>query len=338
MTLIAQQRATVGIAPACTALSVPRATFYRQQQPKAAGRRPRRVMPRALPPDQRHRVLSLLNDDRFAERPPAQVYATLLDEGTFVCSICTMYRVLKAHDQVRERRPQRRHPRYQAPELLATRPNALWSWDITKLKGPAKWTSFSLYVILDVFSRYVVGWMAAYRESATLAQHLIEATCERQGIAKGQLTLHADRGSAMISKPVACLLADLGVTKTHSRPHVSNDNPYSESHFKTLKYRPEFPERFGSLQDARRFLTDFFEWYNTRHHHSGLGLMTPGDVHAGVAGQRFTERAAVLRTAFEAHPERFVRGVPTPPALPQAVWINKPRTQAGSTEALDTKF
>ena len=338
MAIVAQQRATVGIAPACTALSVPRATFYRQQQPKAAGRRPRRVVPRALPPDQRHRVLALLNDDRFAERPPAQVYATLLDEGTFVCSIRTMYRVLKAHNQVRERRPQRRHPRYQAPELLATRPNALWSWDITKLKGPAKWTSFSLYVILDVFSRYVVGWMAAYRESATLAQHLIEATCERQGIAEGQLTLHADRGSAMISKPVACLLADLGVTKTHSRPHVSNDNPYSESHFKTLKYRPEFPERFGSLQDARRFLIDFFEWYNTRHHHSGLGLMTPGDVHAGVAGQRFTERAAVLRTAFEAHPERFVRGVPKPPALPQAVWINKPRTQAGSTEALDSKF
>ncbi len=338
MAIVAAQRDLLGVAPACAALSVPRATYYRRQTPQAiVPATPRRV-PRALPPEERRMVLALLGDDRFAELPPAQVYATLLDEGKFVCSISTMYRVLRAHDQVTERRRQLRHPRYQVPELLATRPNTLWSWDITKLKGPAKWTYFHLYVILDVFSRYVVGWMAAYRESATLAQRLIEASCAQQGIEQGHLTIHADRGSSMISKSVALLLADLGVTKTHGRPHVSNDNPYSESHFKTLKYRPEFPERFGSMPDARRFLTDFFLWYNTMHHHSGLGLMTPFDVHYGVAGTRFTEREAVLRHAFEATPERFVRGVPKPPALPQEVWINKPRTKDDSTEELDIKF
>jgi putative transposase len=254
------------------------------------------------------------------------VYATLLDEGKYVCSIRTMYRVLKENAQVHERRRQLRHPRYAAPELLATRPNQLWSWDITKLKGPAKWTYFYLYVILDVFSRYVVGWMAALQESATLAQRLIQQTCARQGIAEGTLTVHADHGPAMIAKSVALLLADLGVTKTHGRPHVSNDNPYSESQFKTLKYSPEFPDRFGSLPDARSFLLDFFHWYNTAHHHSGLGLLTPFDVHHGLAETRLAERAAALRKAFAATPERFVRGVPTPPPLPQAVWINKPRT------------
>lgn len=283
-------------------------------------------------------VLAMLTDDRFADLPPAQVYATLLDEGKFVCSIRTMYRVLRENRQLRERRNQLRHPRYQAPELLATRPNELWSWDITKLKGPAKWTSFYLYVILDVFSRYVVGWMVAYRESAPLANRLIEETCERQGIVQGKLTIHADRGPSMISKSVALLLSDLGVVKTHGRPHVSNDNPYSESHFKTLKYSPEFPERFGSLQDARSFLVGFFQWYNTMHHHSGLGLMTPFAVHYGGAEKRFTAREAVLRKAFEANPERFVRGLPKPPALSKEVWISKPRTQDGSTEALDIKF
>jgi putative transposase len=236
-----------------------------------------------------------------------------------------MYRILDEQAEVKERRRQLRHPHYTAPELLATAPNQLWSWDITKLKGPVKWTYFYLYVILDVFSRYVVGWMAAHRDSATLAQRLIHQTCARQGIAPDTLTIHADRGPAMIAKSVALLLADLGVTKTHSRPHVSNDNPYSESQFKTLKYSPEFPDRFGCLQDVRSFLLDFFEWYNTMHHHSGLGWLTPWDVHHGRAEQRFIEREAVLRTAFAATPERFVRGAPTPPEYPRAVWINKPR-------------
>jgi len=317
----------LGVAPVCRALAVPRATYYRWRTPKEQRPRVRRV-PRALPPEERARVLAVLNDDRFADLPPAEVYATLLDEGKYVCSIRTMYRVLQEHAQVHERRRQLRHPRYAAPELLATGPNQLWSWDITKLKGPVKWTYFYLYVLLDVFSRYVVGWLAALRDSATLAQRLIQQTCERQGVEKGQLTIHADRGAAMLAKTVALLLADLGVTKTHSRPHVSNDNPYSESQFKTLKYHPEFPERFGSLQDARSFLLDFFQWYNTMHHHSGLGRLTPWDVHHGLAEQRFTERQVALRNAFAATPERFVRGVPIPPDLPQAVWINKPRTLA----------
>ena len=338
MALVTEQKPTLGVAPACRALAVPRATYYRWQHPKArVPARPRRV-PRALPPAERQQVLAVLNDERFADLAPAEVYATLLDEGKFVCSIRTMYRILQEQAEVRERRRELRHPRYAAPELLATGPNQLWSWDITKLKGPAKWMYFYLYVILDVFSRYVVGWMAACQDSATLAQRLIEQTCERQGIAQGQLTIHADRGPAMIAKSVALLLADLGVTKTHARPHVSNDNPYSESHFKTLKYSPEFPDRFGSLPDARGFLLDFFQWYNTMHHHSNLGLLTPFDVHYGLAEARFTEREAALRKAFEATPERFVRGVPKPPALSRAVWINKPRPKEEATEELDIKF
>jgi putative transposase len=230
--------------------------------------------------------------------------------------------------RVRERRAQLRHPIYAAPELLARRPNELWSWDITKLRGPAKWTYFYLYVMLDVFSRYVVGWMAAHRESATLAEQFIRETCARQGIGRAQLTVHADRGSAMTSKPVALLLADLGVTKTHGRPHVSNDNPFSEAQFKTLKYRPAFPGRFGSIQDARAHCHVFFPWYNTEHHHVGLGLLTPADVHYGLAEQRVAARATVLATAYAAHPERFPAGPPAPAPLPTTVWINPPQRSA----------
>jgi putative transposase len=328
MAIVTEHQATLGVAPVCQALAVPRATYYRWQHPRAEaeGLKPARRVPRALPPEEREQVLALLNDERFANLPPAEVYATLLDEGKYVCSVRTMYRILHEEHEVRERRRQLRHPRYQAPELLATRPNQLWSWDITKLKGPVKWTYYYLYVILDVFSRYVVGWMAALRESATLAQRLIAETCARQGIAPDQLTIHADRGPAMLAKSLALLLADLGIGKSHSRPHVSNDNPYSESQFKTLKYSPEFPERFGSVQDTRSFLGDFFLWYNTLHHHSALGWLTPYDVHYGLAETRRAEREATLQKAFAATPERFVRGVPIPAALPQAVWINKPRT------------
>jgi putative transposase len=235
-----------------------------------------------------------------------------------------MYRLLAEHAEVRERRDQLRHPTYTAPELLACRPNELWSWDITKLLGPTKWTYFYLYVMLDVFSRYVVGWMVAHRESAMLAERFIHETCTRQGIDRGQLTIHADRGSAMTSKPVAFLLADLGITKTHSRPHVSNDNPFSEAQFKTLKYRPAFPERFGAIQDARAHCHVFFPWYNTEHHHSSLALLTLSDVHHGLAEQRVAARAAVLATAYGVHPERFPGGLPQPPACPTEVWINPP--------------
>jgi putative transposase len=326
MAIVTEHKATLGLAPVCEALAVPRATYYRWQQPKASSPAGPRRVPRALPPAERQHVLAILNDERFADRPPAEVYATLLDEGKYVCSIRTMYRILHEAHEVRERRRQLRHPQYQAPELLATRPNQLWSWDITKLKGPVKWTYYYLYVLLDVFSRFVVGWMVALRESAALAQRLIAETCARQGIAQDQLTIHADHGPAMVAKSVALLLADLGIGQSHSRPHVSNDNPFSESQFKTLKYHPEFPERFGSLPDTRSFLRDFFVWYNTLHHHSALGWLTPYDVHYGLAETRRAEREATLRKAFAATPERFVRGMPVPPALPQAVWINKPRT------------
>jgi putative transposase len=317
----------LGIAPTCAALTLPRATYYRRRRPPSAPPA-RRPSPRALRAEEQTAVLAVLHEPRFVDLAPAEVYATLLDEGRYLCSERTMYRVLAAHQEVRERRNQLRHPRYAAPELLACRPNELWSWDITKLLGPAKWTYFYLYVMLDVFSRYVVGWMVAHRESATLAERLIRETCIRQGIGRDHLTIHADRGPAMTSKPVALLLADLGVTKTHARPHVSNDNPFSEAQFKTLKYRPAFPARFGSIQDARGHCHVFFPWYNTEHRHSGLGLLTPHDVHYGLAEQRVAARATVLATAYAAHPERFPGGLPQPSARPTEVWINRPKTRA----------
>jgi putative transposase len=249
----------LGIAPTCAALGLPRATYYRRRRPQSAPPARARA-PRALSAGERAAVLDVLHAPRFVDLAPAEVYATLLDDGQYHCSERTMYRLLAASHEVRERRNQLRHPRYAAPELLARRPNELWSWDITKLLGPATWTYFYLYVMLDVFSRYVVGWMVAHQESATLAERFIHETCTRQGIGREQLTIHADRGSAMTSKSVAFLLADLGITKTHSRPHVSNDNPFSEAQCKTLKYRPAFPERFGAIQDARAHCHVFFPW------------------------------------------------------------------------------
>jgi putative transposase len=284
--------------------------------------------PRALTAPERQAVLDTLHAPEFVDLAPASVYVRLLDQLRYLCSIRTMYRILASSEEVRERRAQARHGHYAAPELLATAPNQVWSWDITKLLGPAKWTYFYLYVILDVFSRYVVGWMVAPRESAALAERLIEETYVRQAIPRGQLTLHADRGASMRSKPVALLLADLGVTKTHSRPYVSNDNPFSEAQFKTLKYRPDFPNRFGSIEDARAHCRDFFPWYNCEHYHSGLGLVTPFDVHFGLAAAQLVQRTAVLEAAYAAHPERFPHGVPVPPSLPTAVWINRPAKPA----------
>jgi len=315
----------LGVAPLCAALDVPPATYYRRRRPKPEPPRPRPSPARTLPSAERDAVLAVLHEPRFVDRAPAEIHAQLLDEGSYLCSQRTMYRILEENQEVRERRDQLRHPHYTAPQLLATRPNQLWSWDITKLLGPAKWTYFYLYVILDVFSRYVVGWMVAHRESAALAEKLIRETCARQGIAPGELTLHADRGSSMTSKPVAFLLADLGVTKTHSRPHVSNDNPFSEAQFKTLKYRPEFPDAFGSIMDARGFCQVFFPWYNTEHHHCGIALLTPEDVHRGRAAARLAARAEVLASAYAVHPERFVHGVPQPAPAPTAVWINAPK-------------
>ena len=312
----------LGVRATCQALGVSPATYYRSRsgQSSRSGSKP----PRSLTEPERERILSVLHEPRFVDLAPGQVYAQLLDKGTYLCSERTMYRILEANQEVKERRNQRRHPQYKAPELLATRPNEVWSWDITKLKGPVKWSVFQLYVILDIFSRFVVGWMVAHRESAVLAKRLIGASCDRQGVEPNQLTLHADRGSSMKSKPVAFLLADLGVTKTHSRPQVSNDNPYSEAQFKTLKYRPQFPDRFGCLEDARSFCQEFFTWYNTEHRHSGLGMLTPHDVHLGLAEERLKQRAIILAKAHRDHPERFVRGRPKPKELPNEVWINKP--------------
>lgn len=329
MNAVQQAAETIGVVPACDALGVARASFYRWRNPVCGPKEPR-ISPRALDAAERARVLEVLHEDRFVDKPPAEVYATLLDEGRYLASISTMYRILHENAEVRERRDQRPHNVYAAPELLAERPNQVWSWDITKLKGPQKWSYFHLYVILDVFSRYIVGWMVAHRESAVLAEKLIATTCERQKIERNQLTLHADRGSSMRSKPVAFLLADLGVTKTHSRPQVSNDNPYSEANFKTLKYRPDFPDRFGSIELARGYVGPFVDWYNTEHHHHGIGLLTPHDLHHGLAQQRVDARSAVLRAAQEAHPERFVRGVPTAQPVPTAAWINRPKPQVGA--------
>ncbi len=313
----------VGIHAACDALCVVRSSFYRQQHPAPVAE-PRPRPARALSAAERETVLTHLHEERFQDRSPAAVQATLLDEGVYPCSIRTMYRILAEQGETRERREQRTHPVYQKHELLAKAPNELWSWDITKLLGPAKWTYFYLYVILDVFSRYVVGWMVAQRESAEMARKLIEDTCRKQQIEAGQLTIHADRGSSMTSKPVAFLLADLGVTKTHSRPHVSDDNPYSESQFRTMKYRPDFPDRFGSIQDSRAHSQLFFSWYNDEHRHSGIGLLTPAMVHYGQADDIFQKRQLVLDAAYLAHPERFVRWPPKPLSIPKEVWINKP--------------
>jgi putative transposase len=319
----------VGTRPACRALGAAPATVYRRRRPpELRPRRPRPTSARALTEDERAQVLGVLHSERFVDSSPAQVWATLLDEGTYLASERTMYRLLAAkHGGVRERRDQLTHPAYTRPELLAERPNELWSWDITKLKGPAKWTAFYLYVILDVFSRYAVGWTVQYRETGPIATALIAQSVEQQQITREQLTVHADRGIPMRSKPVAFLMADLGVTKSHSRPYTSTDNPYSEAQFKTLKYRPEFPDRFDSIEQTREFCRGFFHWYNHEHRHSGIGLMTPASVHYGQAEELHAARARVLEAAYARNPERFVRQQPTPPALPTAAWINKPDTK-----------
>jgi putative transposase len=331
MDAVQQLAPTVGIESACDALGVVRASFYRRP---VFGPMPLVIRPapaRALGEQERETVRAVLNSARFQDCAPAAIQATLLDEGQYLCSTRTMYRVLEQDGATRERRAQLTHPEYRKPELLATAPNQLWSWDITKLRGPAKWTYFYLYVILDVFSRYVVGWMVAPRESAVLASKLIEETSEKQIILPDQLTIHADRGSSMRSKPVAFLLADLSITKTHSRPYTSNDNPYSESQFRTLKYRPEFPDRFGSLQYARAFCPTFFAWYNQDHRHSGIGMMSPAMVHHGVAPEVRENRQLILDAAYAAHPDRFVRRPPVPLPLPKEVWINKPQNSDENT-------
>jgi putative transposase len=318
----------VGTATACRMVGRPRSSWYRHHRCSPAPSRPPRPtpapQPRALSVAERQQVMDVLHQERFWDAAPASVYAALLDEGVYLCSIATMYRLLRQQGETGDRRRHATHPARVKPELVATAPNQCWSWDITKLAGPAKWTWYYLYVILDIYSRYVVGWMVAAREAASLAERLLAEAIAAQQVEPGTLTVHADRGTSMTSKPVAMLLADLGVTKSHARPHVPDDNPYSESQFKTLKHHPTFPDRFGSIQDARAFCQGFFGWYNFEHYHSGIGLLTPADVHFGRAEQVLAARQQVLGDAHAAHPERFVRKPPQPPQPPWAVWINKP--------------
>ena len=322
MTAIAQELSqTVGVTRACQALEIPRSRLYPRRSPSPA---PRPTPRQALSADERAKVRSTLNSEQFMDCAPRQVYASLLDEGTYLCHWRTMYRILAAHAEVRERRKQRRHPVYQKPELLAEQPNQVWSWDITKLRGPAKWTHFALYTVIDIFSRYVVGWMIAERESAKLAKQLIATAAANQQIQPDQLTLHADNGKPMKAKTLALLLSDLGVNKSHSRPYVSDDNPFSEAQFKTLKYHPDYPDRFGCIQDARVWARPFFQWYNHQHYHTGLNLLTPATVHYGQADDIRLQRQAVLTAAYIQHPQRFMRGEPIVKGVPGAVWINPP--------------
>jgi putative transposase len=315
------------ITAACAAVGLARATFHRRQVAAtrpAVAVRPRPKPARALAADERQGVIDLLREPRFVDQAPAEVYATLLDQGLYHCSIRTMYRILHENSEVKERRRQRRHPIYVKPELIAEGPNQVWSWDISKLMGPAKWTYFYLYVIIDIFSRRIVGWQVADTESAALFKPLFEDAADKHAVPPGQLTLHADRGPAMKAKATARLLADLGVTKSHSRPYTSNDNPFSESCFKTLKYQPQFPKRFGCIQDAKSFCRAFCDWYNQDHHHLGIGLMTPDQVHYGQADDVHAARRKILDNAFHANPNRFVNKPPQPPTKPTAVWINPP--------------
>lgn len=340
-TAIEQLTPLIGVRDACAATGRAHASYYRAHTKQSSAQsdtftsanvelaapvRRESAQPRALSVAEREHVVEVLNCERFIDMAPAAVYATLLDEGVYLCSESTMYRLLRERNQTGDRRRHATHPATVKPELVAHQPNSVWSWDITKLRGPAKWTYYYLYVILDIFSRYVVGWMVASRESKTLAERLIAQTIAAQHISASQLTLHADRGSSMTSKPVALLLADLGVTKSHSRPHTSNDNPFSKAQFKTLKYRPDFPERFGSIEAARMHCDRFFRWYNHEHKHSGIGLHSPANVHYGLADEIHRHRATVLDTAYSAHPERFVRKPPEPPALPAISTINPPPT------------
>jgi putative transposase len=334
---VAELAPQTGTRAACAAAGCARASWYRRHRASPAPSRPpvipqaQRAQPRALAPPERQAILDVLHSEQFTDAAPAEVWATLLDEGTYLGSVSTFYRVLRAHGEVRERRRQATHPATVKPELMASAPNQVWSWDITKLLGPAKWTYYYLYVILDIFSRYAAGWMVAGRESAALAETLISETCAKQRISPGQLAIHADRGSSMTSKPVAFLLADLGITQSHSRPHVSNDNPFSESQFKTMKYRPHFPARFSCIEHARAHCQVFFPWYNNEHRHSGLGLHTPADVHYGRASQVQAGRTAVLAAACTAHPERFITP-PQPPKLPAVSWINQPGKKEAATQ------
>lgn len=347
---VSELAAELGVAEACAVLSVPRSQWYRvpavtttarDAAPPTTAGDAQACTPaeadgvpasqagalRALSAAERAHVLEILTSPRFVDQTPREIYATLLDEGVYLCHWRHMYRILQENQLVRERRNQLRHPVYRVPQLLATQPNAVWSWDITKLLGPYPLTYFYLYVVLDIFSRYLVGWHLAERESAELAHALIADSCAKQAIQPGQLTLHADRGAAMVSLTLGQLLNELGVTKSHSRPHVSDDNPFSEAQFKTMKYRPDYPKHFADLEQALTWVRAFVPWYNDHHRHSALALLTPADVHYGRAQTVIAQRQRVLAKAYTDHPERFSKGDPLHPPVPPAVWINPPKPE-----------
>jgi putative transposase len=328
-------RRRVPVAEACTALAIPRGSYYRSRRPAVPRRRRERPRShRALAEGERQRVLAALHSPRFVDRSPPAVVATLLEEDTYLCSPRTMYRILDDQKEVRERRTQLRRPHYAKPELLATAPNQVWTWDLTKLRGPEKWTYYTLYVVLDLYSRLVVAWMLAHRESGSLARELFAQAYDQQRIEPGHLVVHSDRGSAPTAKTLAQLHADLGVAVSLSRPRVSNDNPFSEAHFKTLKYAPGFPDRFGSYPDAHGWCQHFFPWYNGEHRHSALAHLTPMQVHYGQADGVLARRREVLEAARASHPERFVHGAPRVASLPEAVWINPPEDRSRVDQGL----
>ena len=324
--LVDELAVSTGVKAACALLGRARGSHYRAKAPRPVrDSAPRPAPPNALTDAERAQVLAVLTSDRFVDKSVAQAWATLLDEGTYLCSRSTMHRILRANDAAGERRAQATHPPRVKPELVATRPGQVWSWDITKLRGPQRGVYFDLYVVLDIFSRYVVAWTVAAREDAQIATAMLQEAMGVHGIPD---VVHADRGTSMTSKPVAQLLVDLSVTRSHSRPHVSNDNPYSEAAFKTLKYAPAFPGEFGCLADARAFCARFFGYYNHEHRHCGIGLHTPDSVHYGTATEVRAQRQATLDAAYAAHPDRFSHRRPAPPKLPTAAWINQPSQEA----------
>jgi putative transposase len=333
--------AVVGVQAACEALAVPRSSLYAARQPRPeTAPRPAGPPANALTPAEKAAVLGELNSARFADQTPYEVYPQLLDDGRYLCSLRGMYRILAENQAVRDRRDHLRHPVRPAPQVVARRPNQVWVWDITRLLGTLKYQCFYLYLVLDLFSRFIVGWLIAEKQSGDYAEQLLAASYRRFQLTPKQLTVHSDNGGPMTAKPVEWLFSDLGIQASLSRPHVANDNPHAEAGFKTLKYHPTYPDRFDDLAHAGRWMRDFEQWYCYQHHHSALGLMTPAAVHFGTADQLWDKRQAVLHAAYQAHPERFSRGQPVPPRWPAEVWINAPKTVPLSGECLpnDTKL
>jgi putative transposase len=331
----------VGVQSACQALAVPRSSLYatRRPKPEVAPRSMTRP-PNALTATERAMVLAELNSERFADQTPYEIYPQLLDEGRYLCSLRGMYRILAENQASRDRRNQLRHPTRPAPQVVARRPNQAWVWDITQLLSTVRYQCFYLYLVLDLFSRFIIVWLIADKQSGDYAQQLLAASFKRFQLQPDQLIVHSDNGGPMTAKPLDWLFSELGIRQSLSRPHVANDNPHAEAGFKTLKYHPTYPDRFEGLRHAHTWMRGFEHWYCYEHHHTALGLMTPAAVHFGMAESLWLKRQAVLQAAYQAHPERFSRGHPAPPRWSEQVGINAPKTLLLSGECLfnDTKL